>query len=103
MKQLVSMQDYQSIIGKGKTVLLFTADWCGDCVFLAPFLPEIEADFPDYEFFSVNRDQFLDLCEELAVFGIPSFIVFENGQEIGRLVSKNRKTKEEIEAFLKTC
>ena len=29
-----------------------------------------------------------------------SFVVIENGQELGRLVNKDRKTKEEISAFL---
>jgi hypothetical protein len=34
------------------------------------------------------------------VFGIPSFIAFENGKELGRFVSKDRKTQEEIERFI---
>ena len=33
-------------------------------------------------------------------FGIPSFVVTQKGQELGRLVNKARKTKEEITAFL---
>jgi hypothetical protein len=34
------------------------------------------------------------------VFGIPSFIAFENGEEIGRFVNKDRKTKEQVEKFI---
>ena len=34
------------------------------------------------------------------IFGIPSFVVIEDGKELGRLVNKNRKTKAEIEDFL---
>ncbi len=34
------------------------------------------------------------------IFGIPSFVVTQKGQELGRLVNKARKTKEEINAFL---
>ena len=37
---------------------------------------------------------------ELDVFGIPSFIAFEDGRELGRFVSKDRKTQEEIEQFI---
>ena len=33
------------------------------------------------------------------IFGIPSFVVTQKGQELGRLVNKARKTKEEINAF----
>lgn len=83
-----------------KTVLFFTADWCGDCNFIKPIMPEIEADFADFNFVQVDRDEFIDLCIELGIMGIPSFVVFENGKEIGRFVNKNRKTKEEIETFL---
>lgn len=64
-------------------------------------LPEIEADFTEYTFVYVDRDEFIDLCSDLDIFGIPSFIVFKEGNELGRFVSKDRKTKEEIENFLK--
>jgi thioredoxin-like negative regulator of GroEL len=48
----------------------------------------------------VDRDQFIDLCQQLDVYGIPSFIGFEDGKELGRFVSKDRKTQEEIEGFI---
>ena len=82
-------------------MFLFTADWCGDCRFLDPFLPEIEERYKNkYTFVSVNRDQFIDLCQELDIFGIPSFVAYQDGKELGRFVSKDRKTKEEVENFL---
>ncbi|MGB3102380.1 MAG: thioredoxin family protein, partial [Psychrobacillus psychrotolerans] len=43
-----------------------------------------------------------DLCIELDIFGIPSFLAYENGEEKGRFVSKDRKTREEIESFLQS-
>ena len=45
---------------------------------------------------------YIDLCQQWDVFGIPSFIAVDGGKEIGRFVSKDRKTKEEITEFLKT-
>lgn len=61
---------------------------------------EIEEAFPAFQFIEVDRDQFIDVAAEWSIFGIPSFVVIENGQELGRLVNKDRKTKEEISAFL---
>lgn len=90
----------KEITAKGRTVLLFTADWCPDCHFLDPFLPEIENDFSDLNFYNIDRDESMDIAKELNVFGIPSFIVYQNGEEIGRLVNKKRKTKAEVESFL---
>ena len=63
-------------------------------------MPEIEEAFPAFQFIEVDRDQFIDVVAEWNIFGIPSFVVIENGQELGRLVNKDRKTKEEISAFL---
>ncbi|MFD1739294.1 thioredoxin family protein [Bacillus salitolerans] len=100
MLKLESMQQYQEVVQNGKTVLMFSADWCPDCRVIEPILPEVEEAFSDYTFYYVDRDQFIDLCAELEVYGIPSFLAYEKGKEIGRFVSKDRKTKEEIEQFL---
>lgn len=101
------MENLQTIeqFGKFKTdeervIFMFTADWCGDCRFIDPALPAIEANYPEYTFVKIDRDQFIDLCGELDVYGIPSFIAYNNGNEVGRFVSKDRKTQEEIEAFI---
>ncbi|MGG1398638.1 thioredoxin family protein [Bacillus salipaludis] len=101
MKNLESMEQFEQLRDKGKTIFMFSANWCGDCRFIEPFLPEIEENFKEYTFVHVDRDQFIDLCQHLDVFGIPSFIGFENGKELGRFVSKDRKTQEEIENFIK--
>lgn len=102
MIKVLSYEQIAEQIDSGqKTVFLFTADWCGDCQYLYPLLAAIEAENTDYSFRQVDRDDFMDLAQKWDIFGIPSFVVFENGQEIGRFVDKNRKTKEEISAFLK--
>ncbi|MFC3928328.1 thioredoxin family protein [Streptococcus caprae] len=89
------------IQASGKQVLFFTANWCPDCHFILPVMPEIEAENPEFRFVQVERDDFMDVCQAYSVLGIPSFIVLENGQEVGRFVDRNRKTKAEITAFLK--
>jgi thiol-disulfide isomerase/thioredoxin len=99
MRKLESMEQYKDIV-KDKSVLLFSANWCPDCRVIEPILPEIEDAYSAFSFYHVDRDQFIDLCAELDVFGIPSFIAYQNGRELGRFVSKDRKTKEEIENFL---
>ena len=85
---------------EGKTVFLFTADWCGDCRFLKPLLPEIEAENPDFTFVEVNHDDYMEVAKKWNIYGIPSLVVLENGQEIGRFVNRERKTKMQINEFL---
>ena len=87
-------------LSSGKYVLFFTANWCPDCRFIKPAMPEIESEYKDYEFILVDRDENIDLCQEMMIMGIPSFVVYEDGQEKARFVNKDRKTKQEVEDFL---
>ena len=87
-------------LSTGKYVLFFTADWWPDCRFIKPAMPEIEANFSQFEFILVDRDENIDLCQEMMIMGIPSFVVYEDGKEKARFVNKDRKTKKEVEDFL---
>jgi thiol-disulfide isomerase/thioredoxin len=100
LKNLETVEQFNELRNNGKHIFMFSADWCGDCRFIDPFLPDIEANYNEYTFVHIDRDQFIDLCAELNVFGIPSFIAFEEGRELGRFVSKDRKTQEDIEQFI---
>ncbi|NQG97327.1 thioredoxin family protein [Streptococcus suis] len=94
-------QEVATLLEDGQaTVFLFTASWCGDCHYIKPHLPVIEEAFPAYRFVELDRDDFMPLAQEWAILGIPSFVVVKDGKEIGRFVDKNRKTKEQITAFL---
>ncbi|TYR82098.1 thioredoxin family protein [Priestia megaterium] len=100
MKKMETIEQYNEVVKTGKHIMMFSADWCPDCRVIEPILPEIEQTHNEYTFHYVDRDQFIDLCIELDIFGIPSFIAYSNGKEIGRFVSKDRKTKEEIDQFI---
>ncbi|EJN95013.1 thioredoxin family protein [Streptococcus ratti] len=101
---MIAPQSYEELAAyleqREKTVFFFTADWCPDCQFIYPAMPEIEAENSDFTFVRVDRDAFMEVAQRWNIFGIPSFIVVENGRELGRLVNKQRKTKAQINAFL---
>lgn len=103
MKEIKNRGEFTEAISSVKSVCaLFTADWCPDCHAIKPIIPEVESVFSEtFDFISLDRDEFLDLCQEKNVFGIPSFITFRKGEETGRFVSKDAKTREEIEEFLR--
>lgn len=102
MLTLESIEQFEKLRDEGKHIFMFSADWCPDCRVIEPILPEIEEKYRSYTFVYVDRDPFIDLCTSLSVFGIPSFIAYQNGQELGRFVSRDRKTKEEIEQFIES-
>ncbi|MCA0171541.1 thioredoxin family protein [Bacillus sp. RAR_GA_16] len=100
MKKFEKHEEYLEAIKEGKSIFLFSADWCPDCRVIEPFLPELEEKYGDMDFYYVDRDDHIELCQEMDIFGIPSFVAFKDGEETGRFVSKMRKSKEEIEEFL---
>ncbi|MGM0793901.1 MAG: thioredoxin family protein [Bacillota bacterium] len=99
MEQLENEQQFLEF-KRGDTVFLFTADWCPDCKVIEPDLPQLEAKYTNYKFVSVDRDKFIDICIEHDIMGIPSFLVFSNGQQIGSYIGKERKSIEQIDNFL---
>lgn len=100
MQILQSVEQFHTLKNSGQSIFVFSADWCPDCRVIEPFMPAVEEKFSNLTFTLIDRDQFIDLCIELDVFGIPSFLAYNNGEETGRFVSKDRKTQQEIEEFL---
>lgn len=100
MKTIESIDQLNELINKENVITLFSADWCPDCRVIEPVLPEIESAYSEYTFVLIDRDKFIELCQQYDVFGIPSFLAFKDGKETGRFVSKDRKTKEEIMEFI---
>lgn len=84
----------------GKKVFLFVADWCGDCRYIYPALPEIEEENPEFTFIRVDRNEYMELAKLWDVYGIPSLVVLDKDKEIGRFVNRDRKTKAQINDFL---
>lgn len=102
MIEIHSEKEFESIINKDEiSVVVFSTDWCPDCLYIKPFMPQIEEEFSNLKFYLVNRDNLMNIALQYDVLGIPSFVCFRSGKEISRFVSTLRKTKDEIKTFLK--
>jgi thiol-disulfide isomerase/thioredoxin len=102
MREVATKEEFNEVILDGKTIVVFSADWCPDCVVIKPILPEIDESYSEFRFIYVDRDKQLELCQDLGIFGIPSFVAFAAGEEIGRYVNKERKSKQQIESFIES-
>lgn len=102
MKKLTAEAAFREAIAADSLVIaVFKAEWCKDCHFIDPFMPEVERQYEGKAtFVEIDRDELPDLCAELNILGIPSFIAFRANQELIRFVSKLRKNREEIEQFV---
>jgi len=82
-------QSVQKDIDSGsKVVLLFSADWCSTCKEQEPIYEEVKKEFKDIHFYEVaskmNRVQQKLLFKQYKIHGIPTFILFKNGEEVTR-------------------
>ena len=71
-----------------------------NCKVIEPELPQLEEKYSSFKFVSVDRDQFIDICIDNGIMGIPSFLVYRNGELLGSYISKERKSIEQIDTFL---
>lgn len=102
MDNLIKINDLESYKEaiQGKSMLVFSTTWCPDCHFLKTFIDDLVVQNPEWTFYYIDRDEMVDLCIELEIMGIPSFVAYQNGKEVGRYVNKLRKTQQQIQEFI---
>ena len=72
---------------EGVTVVDFWAPWCGPCRKLTPVLDEISEQFGDkIKIAKVNTDENLNIAKEYSISGLPSILIFKNGEAVERMV-----------------
>ncbi|MGL4523406.1 MAG: thioredoxin family protein [Bacilli bacterium] len=101
MKNLSTIEQFNEAIASPKPVIVkFYTTWCPDCVRMDMFIPPIVEEYNDFEWYTANRDELMELGHKYEVMGIPSLLVFKDGEKQAHLHSANAKTPEEVEAYL---
>lgn len=90
----------KDVLQAGVPVLVdFWAEWCGPCRALGPKLEEIAAELKDkVKIVKLNVDENPGMPAKFGVRGIPTMILFKNGQEVDQIVGNH--PKENILALL---
>ena len=69
------------------TVVDFYATWCGPCRKLSPILEEVETELNDrVNFAKIDTDDNIDAAKVYQVSGLPTLLVFKNGEVVERMV-----------------
>lgn len=101
MEAIKNIETFQDLISKSEPVIIkFFADWCPDCKRMDMFIGEIMDQYNEYKWFELNKDELPKLAEKYDVMGIPSLLLFKNGEKLAHLHSANAKTPEQVTEFL---
>jgi thioredoxin 1 len=83
------------VLNSGKAVLVdFWAEWCGPCKQIAPALEELAAEMGDQVIVAkLNIDENPSTPQKYGVRGIPTLMIFKDGQVASQKVGSLPKSK----------
>lgn len=86
--------------GGKPTLVQFYANWCGHCAATRPEVDKASSMLcNDANVVRVNVEQHSALAEKLGVDGLPTMVLVENGQILGRI--EGESTAEQLAAFVR--
>ena len=65
---------------EAKVLVDFWAEWCGPCKMMHPILEEYSKEEGAIQVVKVNVDEEADIASKYNIRGIPTFILFEDGE-----------------------
>jgi thioredoxin 1 len=83
-------------------VVKFSAEWCGPCKRIHPVYEKL-SNYEKYTsvcFLHVDVDEARDICEKYCIEGMPTFILFQNSEEVSRFSGAN---EEKLNDMLSKC
>lgn len=95
---IVSDEQLDKVISENEKVLVFVSTtWCGDCKVIKPFISQIKDQVSKTRVWAdADRDENIDFCKKYNVKGIPTFLLFENGELVTHFGDGQRLTPKEI-------
>lgn len=76
--------------GQGYVLVDYFAEWCGPCKRFSPTLSRLSTEFTNVKFFKVDVEQLDDKAEDANVQAMPTFVLFKDGQEVGRVTGADQ-------------
>jgi thioredoxin 1 len=76
----------EHVLNNGEVAIVeFYSDWCSYCRKMAPILNDFALNNNEkFSVYIVNKDYMRDISQKYEIFGIPTLIVFVNGNELDR-------------------
>jgi thioredoxin 1 len=94
MTKVINEDNFQETVSTGVSLVDFYATWCGPCKSLAATIDELSNDFEGKAVIGkIDVDTNAEAASLFDIRGIPTVLVFKDGQVIDRLVGVHPKSK----------
>jgi len=95
IKQVTDATFEDDVLKSDKLVLVdYWAEWCGPCKMIAPILDEVSSDYEDkVSIAKVNVDDNQETPAKYGIRGIPTLMLFKNGQLVDTKVGALSKSQ----------
>jgi thioredoxin 1 len=94
MTKVINEDNFQETVSTGVSLVDFYATWCGPCKSLAATIDELSNDFEGKAIIGkIDVDTNAEAASLFDIRGIPTVLVFKDGQVIDRLVGVHPKSK----------
>jgi thioredoxin 1 len=104
VKEITSDAEFEQEVLKaeGPVLVDFWAPWCGPCKLVAPLMTWAEKEHAGaLKVVKVEHDPNKSLVEKYKVYGLPTLIVFKDGQEVPGSKKEGAVTKAILEKYIK--
>jgi thioredoxin 1 len=87
------------INGETPVLVDFYAEWCGPCKQMFPVLQEFAQNWGEkVKVIKINVDKNLDLTNKFQIRGVPTFMIFKNGESLWR--HSGTLTKSQLDSII---
>lgn len=94
MAQALTQADFDTVTGKGVTLVDFWAEWCGPCKMLTPTIDALAQEYAGKaDIRKVNIDEEPGLAERFDVSSIPTLLVIRDGEIKERFIGVRNKAQ----------
>lgn len=91
IKETTQLTDFKTLVKTPKlTIADFYAEWCGPCKAISPVISKLSEEHKDVvNFVKVDVDQAQDIAQEYGISAMPTFVLFKDGEPLGKIVGAN--------------